>query len=75
MSSLALVLFILGASMVFLTAAFMRIATAPTLGSDPFRWPWQVRSWYSPAGYVMHLAGWVMWVASAWIQLGIWRGV
>lgn len=69
MSSLALVLFIIGVSLVFLTAAFMRTATAPTLGSGPFRWPWQVRSWYTPAGYVLHLAGWAMWIASAGIQL------
>ena len=69
MSSLAPALFIVGVALVFLTSAFMRTATAPALGSESFRWPWQVRSWYSPAGYVLHLAGWVMWVASAGIQL------
>ena len=69
MNSLAAALFIIGVALVFLTAAFMRTASAPALGNDPFRWPWQVRSWYSPAGYVMHLVGWVMWVASAGIQL------
>ena len=69
MSSLAAALFIIGVALVFLTSAFMRTATAPGLGSESFRWPWQVRSWYSPAGYVLHLAGWAMWVTSAGIQL------
>ncbi|MEN8006339.1 MAG: hypothetical protein ABFS42_04955 [Candidatus Krumholzibacteriota bacterium] len=69
MDSLAAVLFIIGVSLVFLTSAFMRTPSAPALGNGPFRWPWQVRSWYSPAGYVLHLSGWVLWIVSAGIQL------
>ena len=42
----------------------LRLKSAPPSGSGPFCWPWQLRDRYTRNGFVMNLAGLILWLAS-----------
>ncbi len=64
MRSLIYAALLMGFALLAISNVAMRTKEAPPLGSGPFRWPWQVRSWFTAPGYWVQLFGWVFWVTA-----------
>ena len=61
MTTTTATLFLLGFALIAIPNMFMRLKTAPGVGSGKFAWPWQARDRYTPAGYGLFVSGSVFW--------------